>query len=430
MSDNHTAQAAPCFVYEAQSRDGQTITGTIDAADVHEARWKLQTLGVRVLDLAPGKPRRPAAPQREATGGRVRSEDFVAFNQQLAQLTKAGLPLERGLRLIGRDMRSGRLRRAIGQIADDLEAGQPLDEAFDKHRGRFPAMYGRLIDAGVRSGNLSAVLLNLASHLELGARLRAAIWQAISYPLVVLAAMALVLCFVGYVVVPPMQAMIEGFTEQADFMGTHRPRTPVLAAMLFVVSRHMPMLVLLAAAGGIAAWAAWRWQRRAGREQWLVEQWIMPLPLIGPVLVKDRIARWCDALRIAIDAGLDLPGAIELAGQATRSPRLIEDGAKLIAALHNGQSLEEAARTKLVPASVQVAIDLGAARGDLSRTLATLTELHRQQADHRIDLMAAVLQPALVVVLGLVAGLMMGGLYSMITSFLDHGPGMIQSVMS
>ena len=97
-------------------------------------------------------------------------DDFVAFNQQLAQLAKAGLPLERGLRLIAADLGRGRLARAITEVADELERGTPLAEAFDRHRGRFPSLYGRLVDAGVRSGNLSEVLLNLGRHLDMGQR--------------------------------------------------------------------------------------------------------------------------------------------------------------------------------------------------------------------------------------------------------------------
>src|SRR4051812_38348361 len=124
------------FSYRAQTEEGAAMTGTIDAPDIQRAGQQLESLKLRILDLAPVREVKPKA---------LRGEDFLAFNQQLTHLTKAGLPVEQGLRLMAEDMRGGRLAATVNEVADELERGRPLGEAFEAHRGRFPDLYGRLI---------------------------------------------------------------------------------------------------------------------------------------------------------------------------------------------------------------------------------------------------------------------------------------------
>ena len=184
---NTGAQRRQNFAYQAQTDDGLPISGTIEADNAENAHRQLDALGLRVTEMEPvGRPAKPKA---------LGADDFIAFNQQLAHLTSAGLPVEQGLRLIAQDMRSGRLAATIRRVSEELERGRTLAEAFEAHRGKFPTLYARIIDAGVKSANLPGVLLNLGRHLDLVHRLRAALWRAAAYPLVVLFAVALVMLF-------------------------------------------------------------------------------------------------------------------------------------------------------------------------------------------------------------------------------------------
>src|SRR2546429_172030 len=145
--------ATTSFAYQASTADGRTIKGTIEAPDMAAARMQLVSLNLNVLSIA--------AVTSARAGRRLSGEDFIAFNQQLAQLPRAGLPVERGLRLIADDLRKGRLADATRQIAADLESGEALPAAFEKRRAQFPPLYGRLIDAGIKANNLPAMLFNL-----------------------------------------------------------------------------------------------------------------------------------------------------------------------------------------------------------------------------------------------------------------------------
>src|SRR5690349_20353657 len=141
------------FAYIAQTLEGQPMTGTIDAADLDDANKRLADLRLRVIRLDPA--------QRPVRAKPLSGEDFAAFNQQLAHLASAGLPIEQGLRLIAEDLHHGGLAQSVREVSEELERGVPLGEAFKRHETQFPPLYGTLIDAGVRTGNLPAVLLNL-----------------------------------------------------------------------------------------------------------------------------------------------------------------------------------------------------------------------------------------------------------------------------
>src|SRR5690348_3994949 len=187
------------FAYTAQTFEGAPMSGTIDAADLDDASKRLSNLRLRVIRIDPANKPVRAKP--------LNGIDFAVFNQQLAHLSGAGLPIEQGLRLIAEDLRHGGLAQSVREVSEELERGVPLDEAFKRHEKQFPPLYGTLIDAGVRTGNLPAVLLNLGRHLELVARLRAAVWRSASYPLTVVAGLLLVLLFLGRYVLPQFADM-------------------------------------------------------------------------------------------------------------------------------------------------------------------------------------------------------------------------------
>ncbi len=142
----------------------------------------------------------------------------------------------------------------------------------------------------------------------------------------------------------------------------------------------------------IAAIAGAVFLRMTGRGGMIADTFLVRVPIIGPVLRAGLLARWIDALRLGIDAGLDLPRAIALASEATASPRLTRDGAALQAAIAAGKSLE-AHQGRLLPATVPAAIELAARTGDLPATLATLARMYQQQAEHRLRMLPALITP-------------------------------------
>ncbi|MEM6259500.1 MAG: type II secretion system F family protein [Planctomycetota bacterium] len=261
------------------------FTGTIDAADPDAAQATLAALQLRVLSLEPAQTSGPTRP--------VRGGDFLAFNQQLAYMTEAGMPMEQGLRLIAKDLSGGRLSHTIQRVADELQAGKSLPEAFASHKGAFPPLYGAVLEAGVRSGNLPGVLMGLGRHLELMQRLRAAVWRAVAYPLIVFLGVIVMLGLLGAWLVPQFREIFDDFDT----------RLPVITEVVMDVATHMPAIVTVVALIGIVLFTSMAALRAAGKEQVIFDK-LLWLPLIGPVISRNLLSRWCDALGLGLHAGM------------------------------------------------------------------------------------------------------------------------------
>lgn len=397
------------YAYEAHAPDGQAFRGSLDASDLEDAQRRLRSLGLRVTKIEPAqRPPRPA---------RLGADEFHAFNQQLAHLAQSGLPIEQGLRLIAQDMRSGRMADSVRAVADELERGVPLEQAFSRHAGRFPTLYGRLVEAGVKSNNLAAVLLNLGRHLELVARMRASLWRTVSYPLMVFLALLVVLAFISRFVLPQFELMFSEMNfvvYRWDRFTATMTRTdlglPITTQVLLVAGRAIPYVLLgtLLLIGGLLV--LWAMLRASGTDRLVIDNVVLRLPLVGPVLRRSLVARWLDAVGIGVAANLDLPGAIELAGDAVRSPRLRHDGEQLIEALSAGRSVENTGPLSLLPATVPATLALASQQADLPPALQSLARLYEQQAELRLGRIPLILTPLLLLLVALSIGLVIGGL--------------------
>jgi type II secretory pathway component PulF len=130
-------------------------------------------------------------------------------------------------------------------------------------------------------------------------------------------------------------------------------------------------------------------------------------PLVGPILRWNLVARWCDVTGLGVEAGLDLPAAIELADDAIGSGGLHSDGEAIISAISSGREISSAGPVKIIPAIVVAAMELGSARGDLPQTLRSASQVYQQQAEQKLALIPSVLTPILIISIGILVGLVM-----------------------
>lgn len=386
------------FSYVAQTLDGQRMSGTIDAVDADDAVKRLEFLKLRIIRIDPAPPTPRAKP--------LSGEDFTAFNQQLAHLTGAGLPIEQGLRLIAEDMRDERLAQSIRDVSAELERGVPLGDAFKRHEKQFPPLYGVLIDAGVRTGNLTAVLLNLGRHLELVARLRAAVWRAAAYPLTVLAGLLVVMIFLGHFVLPQFEKMYEHWYTPL----------PKITQVLFVLTQWTPVLIVVALVLFFGAPLLWLILRSAKLDAAAADL-ALPLPLVGPVLRRNLIARWCDAMQLAVQSGMDLPAAVNTACNVVGSPALGRDCEKIVEQMTAARPLDEISdRLRVLPPTVVAVVQLSTDRGDLPNSLKTLASMYQQQAELRLTSVQSVLTPLLILMVAALIAMVVLALFAPIIS--------------
>lgn len=374
------------YQYQAQTYTGKTVTGSLDAPDHAEAQATLQTLGLRTLNIEPD-----VAPKLR----RISGDDFIAFNQQLAHLTAAGMPIERGLRLIAGDMRSGRLRKTVQTIADDMEGGKSLSEAFDAHKQQFPRLYGSLVEAGVQSGRLPGMLLNLGRHLELVRQLKRELWRSLSYPAIIFMTLVVIIFGISVFILPKFELIFEDF--DMDLPGI----TKGILALSQVLPEVLGTVMVFLGAAAVLWWLS----SRVPVLRVIVEQINLIIPIVGDVIQRNLLARWCDALRLGVEAGVDLPRAVMMSTEAIDSPALRKDGEKIAKNLAEGKSISDTPGLKTVLPTVTTSIDLAAAQSNLGPMLASLSEMYRHEAEVRLSTLHAVVTPVSLVVIGMTLGM-------------------------
>jgi type IV pilus assembly protein PilC len=383
------------FAYEAQTIEGQRFKGTLEAQSPEDVQLRLGELQLRVMAVEAA----PAATGKARAGGRLGADEFLIFNQQLAHLTEAGLPVERGLRLIAVALHSGRLARAAEGVAKDLEAGVPLEQAFSRHAAQFPPLYGKLVEAGVQVGNLPGMLFNLGKNLELIGRLRRSLWRTLAYPVMVLAALSLVLLFIAVYVLPRFEDMYNGFRMTMPALTTFMIQVAHVYPWIFAVGWGITLALLLSdatlriAAGHGISWVS------------ILSQ----VPYVGRILRANLLARWVDSLRLGIEAGLDLPRAITLAAEATGEKTLIADAHTLSDTISRGQPLSGYSG-RIIPATVASAMELAANAGDLPSALRSLSHMYEEQSEHGLRLLPPVLAPMLLIILAGAISLTIGAM--------------------
>ncbi|MDP9173477.1 MAG: type II secretion system F family protein [Planctomycetota bacterium] len=396
-------QIMPTFAYQAMTPDGQPISGTIDAATAPLAQQRLEAIQLQAieLDIAPRPPR----------GRRMGADDFLAFNQQLAQLTGASLPVEQGLRLIADELQSGSVKQTISQVVAELEKGTTLAQALEIHRSKFPPLYSRLIDAGIRGGNLPGILLNLSRHLTLVQRLRAMLWQSLTYPIMVIGVLVGVVLFIVIDLFPNFEIMFRDFHSELPAITQFVLATGRIISDPRFLGTVAFLIVMLLVIGVLF--------RLSGRLSAVSEFLLLPSPIIGPVLRRSLIARWADAVALGVDGGMDLPAAIDLASDAINSPALRADGRNLVGAISVGQTINSVHGLRVIPGTVLGAMDMAAIRGDLPATMHTLSQIYQEQAELRLASVQGILMPLVLVVVGLIVAVVMFAVLAPIISLIQ-----------
>jgi type IV pilus assembly protein PilC len=378
------------FEYRSVTTAGRLMTGTIEAADIEQAKKSLAEMNLQVTEVE--KTKQPPAP-----GGLGRSE-FMLFNEQLASLTKAGIPLEQGLRELAHDAGSPKMQSLINNVADDLEQGVPIEQVVQKHQTNFPPLYGLILKSGVETGRLSEMLTNLNRHLQIEMRTRRIIIESLTYPAVVLFLMAMIVTFLMVMIIPT-------FAEVLSDMSDGRAGLPGLTNFILSLSKHIGGVWLgIVCVAGLAV-LLWRSLSltTAGRRS--KERFFRSLPLVGRVLKNGLMARFSECMSILINAGCTLDDAVELSGQSSSSELLKEDCSILAAGLKRGSSFLEAGMDcTSIPRLFLYSVQLGAQRNELKENLNSLGQMYAAKTFSLQSQMQALLMPILIIFVGGIVG--------------------------
>jgi type IV pilus assembly protein PilC len=322
--------------------------------------------------------------------------------RQLATLLHAGLPLVQALRLLARSQ-SGATGTALGRVRRDIEAGLTLGQALARHPGVFDTVYCSLVAAGELGGLLEPMLERIANHRERAGQLRGKVRSALVYPAAVMVVAGLSIGVILAWVVPTFQSMF----EQAG--ATLPVPTRIVVAASDALVHHGIWLGLVAAIA--VPTFIWRWRMSPGLQRG-VESLMLRLPLLGRVLSEAAAARWCRTLGMLLGAGVPLTDALATVGRVAGQHRLADATRRIRRDTAMGERLAPGmARSRCFPELALQMAHIGEESGTLDSLLLKAAEGLEQSVEATVAQMTTLLEPAIMLVLGLVMGGVIIALY-------------------
>lgn len=348
------------------------------------------------------RPRRPGLLQSLRRGA-VAPADIAALARQLATLIRAGVPLVQAFDIVAAGAEKPAVAELIAAIRADISAGESFAAALARHPAHFEALFRNLVAAGEQSGTLPAMLERVATHRENAERLKAKLKRAMTYPAAVLCVALIVSAILLVEVVPQFQQIFAGF-------GAELPASTLMVIEMSEFLQKWWLALLTGGAGAVIGvrFAARRW---AAGQHW-ADQLKLRLPVAGSVAGKAAVARCVRTLATAFGSGVPLVEALRsVAGAAGNAvfERAVLAMREEVAA---GREINAAMRdAKVFPNLVVQMVAVGEASGTLEQMLDRAATWYEAQVDDAVDGLAALAEPAIMAVLGVVIGGLVAAMY-------------------
>ncbi len=375
------------FAWRGRRRDGTPCRGNVIAFDAAAARAALARDGVVVLSLdIRGTARPPAVGAREVT----------RFTRQLASLLQAGLPLAPSLEMLARTRTRDGLPRIAAGLAREIVGGQRFATALARYPAQFGMLYRQLIEVGEASGALDTVLTRVAEHRERADAQWRKLRAALAYPVAVIVFALAISAALMVWVVPTFQQIFDGF-------GATLPApTRALLALSSATSAWGGTFVAGAAVAGLAARHT---LRRSPSLNYTVARHVLNAPLVGSALTRFATARWCRSLATLLGAGVPLADAFATLERTAGHPVFEQATVQIATRVLRGARLADAMHAAgCFPDDVVQPIAVAEETGSLDTMLADIAALCERQFDARLDALAALGEPLIVIVLGALVG--------------------------
>jgi type IV pilus assembly protein PilC len=396
----------PVFQYVALDSQGVEIKDEIEALSEKEAISKIRNMGYFPTKVrsktatarAGGKATATKARARRGAGAKVKVKHVTQFARQLSTLQDAGLPVLRSLRILEEQQKKGSFKRIIGYVADDIEGGSTLSEAFAKYPRCFDRLFVNMIAAGEAGGVLDLILSRVADFKEKAERLKGRVKGAMIYPVVVLvAAMGIVMGLMTFVI----PSFANTISEMAG--GKLNPITATVMGISAWISKEYGWVYLIGAP--VAIIFLLKFLRRFRPCRLVLDTIQLRLPVIGQLTSKVSITRWTRTLGTLISAGVPILDAINV----TRETAGNEVYANMLTAVHNsirqGDTFAGPLRlSKTVDLLVANMVAVGEETGDLDKMLLKVADQYDEQVDVLVGGLMSMLEPIMIIGLGSIVG--------------------------
>jgi type IV pilus assembly protein PilC len=404
------------FVCRLGTPAGEIITRTVEAAAVDEARSHLEREGFKVFAITPPKAEgltnftRQSGAQR---GTRVKANDFLLFNQQLAALLRAGIPILQSITMLRRRATSVRLRAVLEEVEDAIRGGAALSQAFAAQGNIFPRIYTASILAGERSGALDEVLSRYVTYMRRSVALRRKIRGALAYPLFLLVASLGMVVFLVVYVVPRMSELFGGLGGKLPLV------TQIVLGLSGWLTGNLFWLAPLIVVASIVLILWLRTpQGRLSRDALTLK-----IPLVGKLLVQLAVAQAARSLATLLAGGITLVESWEIAAESITNLELRRRSSAILSLIREGQSFTESLeQAKWVPELALDMIGIGERSGSLREMLDEVATFYDAEGEVRLEQLTTTLEPAILVVMGGIVVVILLAIYLPIIESISSGP--------
>ena len=380
------------------SSTGEIVEGLYVADSEARLRHELEEKGLFVLSL---KPKGAIAglpfhlPQRRG----VATREFLVFNQELATLLRAGMPLVQSLELLKRRVTSPTFRMVLDDVHDRVRGGAALSEAFAAHGSLFPSVYTASLMAGERSGNLDAVLRRFVEYTKIIATVRRKTISALVYPIILI---VLALALVSIIVLKVVPAF-------SDFYTSFGANLPLVTRIIVAVSDTVREYGVFLAIGLVAVVAVFvTWVRRPG-QQAKFDRIVLSVPVVGDIAAKFATSQMARTLATLLGGGLPLVHALDIASKSVGNQYMARQLDVVSARVREGQSFSSALDARKVFPEVAVKMaEVGESTGALQDMLNTVADFYDEEISTNMERFITLVEPVLLVIMGIViAGLLL-----------------------
>lgn len=382
------------FAFAGRTVDGARVSGERRAESAADAVAALRRERILVTAIRPARRSVPAAGwirRRQSVSAR----SLAVFTRQFAVMIGAGLPLVQCLEMLGEQEADREFAATIRAVRAEVEDGSTLADALGAHPRSFDRLYAGMVAAAEAGGVLDTILDRLAVHIEKHVALRGQVRSAMMYPVAVLAIAAVVVGVILWKVIPTFAALFEGLGAVL----------PLPTRLVIAASDSLATLVPLLGLGALGASLAFRryYSTRGGRLA--VDGIVMRLPVVGGVVRRNAVARFCRTLSALLGAGVPILESLEITAGTAGNAAVEEAVMTTRAAVERGESLAAPLRdAEVFPALVAQMVHVGETTGALDTMLGKVADFYEQEVDRSVAGMTALLEPVTVAVLGVVVG--------------------------
>lgn len=405
------------FAYSGRTRAGQLVSGERAANSMAAAVAALRQEQVLVTRIAPStvavdrKAKKEAKRAKVGTiGKKVSPKSLAVFVRQLSVMIDAGLPLIQCLDILGSQEPDRNFAAVILATRNDLEAGASLADAMRKHPKTFEPLFTNMVAAGEAGGILDLILKRLATYIEKSVKLNGQVKSAMIYPVAIIVIAGVVVAVILWKVIPTFASLFSGLGAELPL-----PTRIVIGLSNNLVS-YFPVLLI---GGGIAGYAAKRYYATApGRR--VVDGGLLKAPILGNILRKIAVARFCRTLATLISSGVPILDGLQITAK-TAGNAVIEDAVmNTRVRIEEGETIAEPLReSDVFPPMVVQMIGVGEATGALDTMLEKIAEFYEEEVDTAVAGLLTLLEPVMIAVLGVVVGGIVIAMYLPIFSLIS-----------